>query len=87
LGKPKGPDPNASLAPVAKRLSELLGKPVVFAADEVVVGENARKAVAQMKDGDVVMLENTRFRKEETKSATITSTTHSARHTAPTAQP
>jgi len=68
LGKPKGPDPSATLAPVAKRLGELLGKPVVFAADDNVVGDNARKAVADMKDGDVVLLENTRFRPEETKN-------------------
>ena len=69
LGKPKGePKPELSLAPVAKRLSELLGKEVVFAADDCVVGENARKAVENMKDGDVVLLENTRYRKEETKN-------------------
>jgi phosphoglycerate kinase len=68
LGKPKGPDPKASLAPVAKRLSELLGQEVVFAADDNVVGENAKKAVAELKDGGVVLLENTRFRKEETKN-------------------
>ncbi len=69
MGKPKGEvKKELSLAPVAKRLSELLGKEVVFAADDNVVGENAKKAVAQMKDGDVVLLENTRFRKEETKN-------------------
>ncbi|MCL2617412.1 MAG: phosphoglycerate kinase [Defluviitaleaceae bacterium] len=68
LGKPKEPDPSASLAPVAVRLGELLGKPVTFAADDTVVGDNARKAVANMQDGDVVLLENTRFRKEETKN-------------------
>lgn len=69
LGKPKnGPEEKFSLAPVAKRLSEKLGKEVVFAKDDEVVGENAKKAVAQMKDGDVVLLENTRFRKEETKN-------------------
>ena len=69
LGKPKGePKPELSLAPVAKRLSELLGKEVVFAADANVVGENAKKAVAEMKDGDVVLLENTRYRAEETKN-------------------
>ena len=69
LGKPKG-DSKAqfSLAPVAKALSEKLGKKVVFAADENVVGENAKAAVAAMKDGDVVLLENTRFRAEETKN-------------------
>ena len=69
LGKPKGePKPELSLAPVAKRLSELLGKEVVFAADPEVVGPNAKAAVAAMKDGDVVLLENTRYRKEETKN-------------------
>ncbi len=69
LGKPKnGPEAKFSLAPVAKRLSEKLGKEVVFAADDNVVGENAKAAVAAMKDGDVVLLENTRFRSEETKN-------------------
>nr|WP_317356626.1 phosphoglycerate kinase [uncultured Tyzzerella sp.] len=68
LGKPKEPTPSASLAPVATRLSEKLGKTVVFAADDTVVGENAKKAVEAMQEGDVVLLENTRFRKEETKN-------------------
>ena len=69
LGKPKnGPEAKFSLAPVAVRLSEKLGQPVTFAADDTVVGDNARAAVAAMKDGDVVLLENTRFRKEETKN-------------------
>ena len=69
LGKPKnGPEAKFSLAPVAVRLSELLGKPVVFADDDNVVGEKAKAAVAAMKDGDVVLLQNTRFRKEETKN-------------------
>lgn len=69
LGKPKGePKPELSLAPVAKRLSELLGKEVVFAADDNVVGENAKAAVAAMNDGDVVLLQNTRYRAEETKN-------------------
>ncbi|WP_304941861.1 phosphoglycerate kinase [Vallitalea guaymasensis] len=69
LGKPKGePKPELSLAPVAKRLAELLNKEVVFAADDNVVGDNAKKAVADMKDGDVVLLQNTRYRKEETKN-------------------
>ena len=69
LGKPKGePKPELSLAPVAVRLSELLGQPVTFAADDNVVGENAKKAVSEMKDGDVVLLQNTRYRKEETKN-------------------
>ena len=69
LGKPKGePKPELSLAPVAVRLAEKLGRPVVFAADDNVVGENAKKAVAEMKDGDVVLLQNTRYRAEETKN-------------------
>ena len=68
LGKPKGPDAKFSLEPVAKRLSELLNKEVVFAADDTVVGEHAKKSVSEMKDGDVVLLENTRFRAEETKN-------------------
>lgn len=69
LGKPKGePKPELSLAPVAVRLSELLDQPVKFAADPEVVGENAKTAVAEMKDGDVVLLENTRYRVEETKN-------------------
>ena len=69
LGKPKnGPEEKFSLAPVAARLSEYLGKEVVFANDDNVVGENAKAAVAAMKDGDVVLLQNTRFRKEETKN-------------------
>jgi phosphoglycerate kinase len=69
MGKPKGePKPELSLAPVAKSLSAKLGKDVVFAADDNVVGENAKKAVAEMKDGDVVLLENTRYRAEETKN-------------------
>ena len=69
MGKPKGePKPELSLAPVAKRLSEHLGKEVVFAADDNVVGENAKAAVAAMKDGDVVLLQNTRYRVEETKN-------------------
>ena len=69
LGKPKnGPEEKFSLAPVAARLSELLGKEVVFANDDEVVGENAKAAVAAMNDGDVVLLQNTRFRAEETKN-------------------
>jgi phosphoglycerate kinase len=68
LGKPKGPDSAFSLAPVAKRLSDLLGQEVKFAADETVVGENAKAAVAAMNNGDVILLENTRFRAEETKN-------------------
>lgn len=69
LGKPKGePKPELSLAPVAVRLSELLGQEVKFAADANVVGENAKAAVEAMKDGEVVLLENTRYRAEETKN-------------------
>lgn len=69
LGKPKnGPEEKFSLAAVAVRLSELLGKEVVFADDDTVVGDHAKAAVAAMKDGDVVLLQNTRFRKEETKN-------------------
>ena len=69
MGKPKGePKPELSLAPVAARLSELLGQEVKFAADATVVGENAKAAVAAMNDGEVVLLENTRYRKEETKN-------------------
>ncbi|BDR65984.1 phosphoglycerate kinase [Clostridium tetani] len=69
LGKPKGePKQELSLAPVAKRLSELLNKEVLFPADNEVVGENAKKAVENMKDGDVILLQNTRYRKEETKN-------------------
>ncbi len=69
LGKPKGePKPEMSLAPVAARLSELLGQEVKFAADNEVVGPNARAAVENMKDGEVVLLENTRYRAEETKN-------------------
>ena len=69
LGKPKnGPEEKFSLAPVAVRLAELLGKPVTFAGDDAVVGENAKAAVAAMQPGDVVLLQNTRFRKEETKN-------------------
>ena len=69
LGKPKGePTPELSLAPVAVRLSELLGQEVKFAADPEVVGPNAKAAVEAMKDGEVVLLENTRYRAEETKN-------------------
>lgn len=69
LGKPKGePKPELSLAPVAARMTELLGQTVTFAADATVVGDNAKAAVAAMKDGDVVLLENTRYRVEETKN-------------------
>ena len=69
MGKPKGePKPELSLAPVAKSLSEKLGKEVIFAADDNVIGENAKAAIAAMNDGDVVLLQNTRYRAEETKN-------------------
>lgn len=69
LGKPKGePKPELSLAPVAARLTELLGQEVKFAADPEVVGPNAKAAVQAMKDGEVILLENTRYRVEETKN-------------------
>lgn len=69
LGKPKGePKPELSLAPVAARLSELLGQEVKFAADDNVVGANAKAAADAMQDGDVILLQNTRYRTEETKN-------------------
>ena len=69
LGRPKGePKPEFSLAPVAVRLTELLGQEVKFAADDNVVGPNAKAAVAEMKDGEAILLENTRFRPEEEKN-------------------
>ena len=72
LGKPKGePKPELSLEPVARRLSELLSKEVIFAADDNVVGENAKKAIAAMADGDVVLLQNVRYRAEETENGEV----------------
>ena len=72
MGKPKGEvKKELSLAPVAQRLSQYLGFDVVFACDDNVVGENAKKAIENMKDGDVILLENTRFRKEETKNEEV----------------
>ncbi len=69
LGKPKGEaKPELSLKPVADRLSEMLDKKIVFAADDNVVGDEAKKAVSEMNDSDVVLLQNTRYRKEETKN-------------------
>ncbi|MBP6143021.1 MAG: phosphoglycerate kinase [Proteocatella sp.] len=69
LGKPKnGYEAAFSLEPVAKKLSELLGKEVRFAADPQVSGDIAKEVINEMKDGDIVLLENTRFRKEETKN-------------------
>lgn len=72
MGKPKGEiKPELSLAPVAVRLSEKLGIGVKFAKDDTVVGENAKSAAEQMKDGEVILLENTRYRKEETKNEDV----------------
>ena len=69
LGKPKGePKPELSLAPVAKRLTELLGQEVKFVPSPVVVDDTVKAAVAEMKDGEVILLENTRYRAEETKN-------------------
>ncbi|WP_346867664.1 MULTISPECIES: phosphoglycerate kinase [unclassified Clostridium] len=69
LGKPKGePKPELSLSPVAARLSELLNKKIIFAADDNVVGDKAKSTISDMNDGDIVLLQNTRFRKEETKN-------------------
>ncbi|MDR2559399.1 MAG: phosphoglycerate kinase, partial [Oscillospiraceae bacterium] len=69
LGKPKnGPEDKFSLGIVAVRLSELLGRNVIFAKDSTVVGDNAKRIIGEMNDGDVVLLENTRFRAEETKN-------------------
>ncbi len=69
LGKPKGePKPELSISPVAARLSELLNKKIIFAADDNVVGDKAKSAISDMNDGDIVLLQNTRFRKEETKN-------------------
>ena len=72
LGKPKGePKPELSLAPVAVRLSELLGQEVKFAADPEVVGPNAKAALEAMNDGEIILLENTRYRAEETKNGNV----------------
>lgn len=69
LGRPKGePNPKYSLQPVANRLSELLNKEVVFAKDDSVVSDKVKEIVSNMQEGDVVLLENTRFRKEEEKN-------------------
>ena len=69
LGKPKGkPLPEMSLAPVAARLTELLGQEVKFVPNDQVVGENVKSAVEAMKDGEIILLENTRYREEETKN-------------------
>ncbi|MCE3257022.1 MAG: phosphoglycerate kinase, partial [Nitrobacter vulgaris] len=66
FGRPKGPDPKNSLRPVAAELAKVLGKPVAFADD--CVGEPAQQAIAAMKNGDILCLENTRFHKEEEKN-------------------
>jgi phosphoglycerate kinase len=66
FGRPKGHDPKESLKPVADALSRVIGKPVAFAED--CIGELAEKAIAAMKDGDILSLENTRFHKEEEKN-------------------
>lgn len=69
MGKPKGePKPELSLAPVAKRLSELLGMDVKFESDPQVVSNSVRKAAEELQPGEIMLLENTRYRKEETKS-------------------
>jgi phosphoglycerate kinase len=69
LGRPKGePNPKYSLAPVAKRLSELVRKNVIFAQDDKVVSDKVKNIVSEMKNGDIVLLENTRYRKEEEKN-------------------
>lgn len=69
LGKPKGvPSPDKSLAPVADKLSEVLGTTVHFLRDDRVVSDKVKEKVAAMKDGDIALLENTRFREEETKN-------------------
>ncbi|MDO5707546.1 MAG: phosphoglycerate kinase [Andreesenia angusta] len=69
LGRPKGEaKPEFSLEPVAKRFEELLGSKVIFANDDNVVGENAKKAVSEMKQGETVLLQNTRYRSEEEKN-------------------
>ncbi len=69
LGKPKGkPLPEMSLAPVAERMTQLLGQEVKFVPNDRVIGENVKKVVDEMKDGEVILLENTRYREEETKN-------------------
>ncbi len=69
LGRPKGePNPQFSLEPVVQTLADFLDKEVIFATDDNVVGENAKQAVSGMTEGDIVLLENVRFRKEETKN-------------------
>src|ERR1700694_4523346 len=67
FGRPKGPDPSQSLAPVAPEFAKILGRPVAFALD--CIGPQAEEAVAAMKPGEVVLLENTRFHAGEDKNA------------------
>ena len=72
LGKPKGePKPELSLAPVAVRLSELLDQEVKFVPSDVVVDDSVKAAVDAMKDGEVILLKNTRYRAEETKNGEV----------------
>ena len=69
LGRPKGkPNPEMSLAPVAARLSEYLGKEVKFVPSDVVVDDNVKKAASELAPGDVMLIENVRFRAEEEKN-------------------
>jgi phosphoglycerate kinase len=69
LGRPKGePNPKYSLAPVAKRISELIKRPVIFADDDLVTGEKAVKEAGLLKSGEVLLLQNLRYRKEEEKN-------------------
>lgn len=71
LGRPKGEaNPKYSLEPVAKKLSQLLSKDAIFADDDNVVSEKVKETIKNMKNGDVVLLQNTRFRKEEEKNGT-----------------
>lgn len=68
LGKPKTIDKNFSIEPVAEKLSEFLGQDIFFADDDNVVGENSKKIINNLKNGEIVLLQNTRFRTEETKN-------------------
>lgn len=68
LGKPKEPDAKYSLLPVSKKLSEIIGKEVLFSDDDNVVSDSTRQMVDNLKDGQILLLQNTRFRKEETKN-------------------
>ena len=69
MGRPKGePKPEFSLAPVAKRLEELLGTKVIFADSPAVVDDDVRKLAEDLAPGQVMLLQNVRYRKEETKN-------------------